>query len=98
MYSVDEIKELLKAFDASKATKLSLKNEKGEQLTLVQKNDTAIVSVPPVTVTAVTPPTEEKPSAAPFIHEASAPEEEGKPVTAPMIGVFYAAPSPDKEP
>ena len=37
MYSVEEVKELLKAFDSSKATKLVLKGEDGEVLTIAQQ-------------------------------------------------------------
>ena len=44
MYSVEEIKELLKAFDESKATKLAIQDANGERLTITQKTETAIVS------------------------------------------------------
>ena len=39
MYSVDEIKELLSAFNDSKATKLDIKNSEGEHLVIVQKKE-----------------------------------------------------------
>lgn len=97
MYSVEEIKELLQAFDGSKATKLELQNDKGERLTFVQKTETAVVSVSPAMPETEQPAADKQP-AAPFIHESQSPEEDGKPVPSPMIGVFYAAPSPDKDP
>lgn len=99
MYSVDEIKELLKAFDASKATKLEIKNDKGETFTVAQKTEDAVYApaVVPAASAAVVP-VAEKQSPSPFIHEEEAPAAEGKPVTSPMVGVFYAAPSPDQEP
>ena len=37
MYSVEDIKEILKAFDESKATKIEIKNEKGEQFMICQQ-------------------------------------------------------------
>ncbi len=37
MYSVEEIKELLKAFNGSKATKIEIVAENGEALTITQK-------------------------------------------------------------
>ena len=99
MYSVDEIKELLKAFDTSKATKLEIVNEKGEALTFAQKTEgvavSAPVAVPAVPAAAAAPAEKQTPS--PFIHQEEAPASEGEPVTSPMVGVFYAAPSPDKE-
>ena len=99
MYSVDEIKELLRAFDESKATKLEIKNDQGEALTLVQKTGVAAVLAPAAApAAAVVPVSAEKPSPSPFIREEEAPAAEGEAVTSPMVGVFYAAPSPDKEP
>ena len=96
MYSVEEIKELLKAFDGSKATKLELRNEKGELLKLSQCTVTSVPAPAAVSLTDSAVP-ERQPSA-PFIHEEEKQETEGDPVTSPMVGVFYAAPSPDKEP
>ena len=77
MYSVEEIKELLKAFDNSKATKLEIVTEKGEALTIAQKSQTAPVYAPAATIVEQVQPAAEK---------------------IPMVGVFYAAPSPDKDP
>lgn len=100
MYSVEEIKELLKAFDNSKATKLEIVTEKGEALTIAQKSQTAPVYAPAATIVEQVQPAAEKLPAAPFIHESesSSSESDGEAVTSPMVGVFYAAPSPDKDP
>lgn len=105
MYSVEEIKEILGAFDSSKATMLEIKGADGEKLTVVQKKDeqvvmtaapavqTQTVPVQTVTETAVV-------SQSPFVQ----PETENnfddgsKAINSPMVGVFYAAPAPDKEP
>lgn len=99
MYSVEEIKELLKAFDGSKATKLELISESGEVLTIAQKYGNAPVceTVPAVVVEQAA--AEKRPAVpTPFIHEAEKQENDGTPIPSPMVGVFYAAPSPDQEP
>ncbi len=97
MYSVEDIKELLSAFDASKATSLELRNEKGELLKITQKNEAAAF-VPLEAPAAEQAFTAKQQPAAPFIHEEEAQQDDGTPITSPMVGVFYAAPSPDKEP
>lgn len=104
MYSVEEIKELLSAFDISKATNLEITNAKGEKLTIAQKNDEKVImSAPAAPVTASVPVpqcTEAKQSSSPFIQpeDNTQPDDGSKPVSSPMVGVFYAAPSPDKDP
>ena len=100
MYSVDEIKELLKAFDDSKATKLEIINEKGEALTIAQKekNKTEFIPTEIPVVTEQVAAASEKQISSPFIHEEEKTDEEGSPVTSPMVGVFYSAPAPDKDP
>ncbi len=99
MYSVEEIKELLKAFDGSKATKLEIITENGEALTIAQKSETTPVYAPAATIVEQVQPTAaEKQPSAPFIHEEEKSETEGDAITSPMVGVFYAAPAPDQEP
>ena len=100
MYSVEEIKELLKAFNGSKATKIEIVAENGEALTITQKTAgvAAAAAVPAAVSVAADEIAEEKQSfPTPFIHEETK-QEDGKAVTSPMVGVFYAAPSPDQEP
>ncbi len=96
MYSVEDIKEILKAFDGSKATKIELKNEKGEQLMICQQQ-TKPVAVETVKVEPVYEETAVKTEIVSAMSE-SVTKAEGTPVTSPMVGVFYAAPAPDKEP
>lgn len=106
MYSVEEIKELLSAFDISKATILEIKGADGEKLTIAQKNDENIImSAPAAPVPAPVPVpvpqcTEAKQSSSPFIQpeDNTQPDDGSKPVSSPMVGVFYAAPAPDKDP
>lgn len=99
MYSVEEIKELLKAFDESKATKLEIKSENGEQFTVSQQQTKPVVAVQEMPVRTVeTVIEEETVSAESSVQPAVAAKSDGTPITSPMVGVFYAAPAPDKDP
>ena len=95
MYSVEDIKEILKAFDGSKATKIELKNEKGEQLMICQQQ-TKPIAVETVKLEPVYEETAVKTEVVSMPESVT--KAEGTPVTSPMVGVFYAAPAPDKEP
>lgn len=101
MYSVDDIKEILGAFDKSKATKLEIKTAEGERLTLAQQTEKIIVSqtaAAPVSEVHTTV-SDTRPSTSPFIQpeESEQPDDGSSPIASPMVGVFYAAPSPDSE-
>lgn len=99
MYSIDEIKELLAAFDNSKATAVDISLNENEYISIRQKNEKSIITTafaPAETAVAVPA----APAAAPASAQAAvqADENDGTPVESPMVGVFYAAPSPDSEP
>ncbi len=96
MYSVEDIKEILKAFDESKATKIEIKNEKGEQFMICQQQ-TKPVAVETVKIEPVYEETAVRTETVSAVPE-SVSKSEGTPVTSPMVGVFYAAPAPDQEP
>ena len=97
MYSVEEIKELLSAFDASKATALDIQLSENEFISLRQK--TAKPAAPAVCTTTVqTMPAVQEVQAAPAAAEQAAPVQDGTPIESPMVGVFYSAPSPDSDP
>ena len=98
MYSIDEIKELLAAFDGSKATAVDIQLGADEYISIRQKNEKSIV-------TAAVPAAEAAPvivqpaaAAAPAAAPSAPAESEGTAVESPMVGVFYAAPSPDSDP
>ncbi|MBR2176661.1 MAG: acetyl-CoA carboxylase biotin carboxyl carrier protein [Clostridia bacterium] len=97
MYSVEEIKELLSAFDNSKATALDIQIGADEFISIRQKT-----AKPAAVQTEYTPAVQIQ--AAPEILSAAVVEEkhetkaEGTAVESPMVGVFYAAPSPDSDP
>ena len=97
MYSVEEIKELLRAFDESKATKLEIMTESGELFTLSQKTSAPAAADAAVPVQTEAKPAEES-SIAPFTQPQEKSDDNTRAVTSPMVGVFYSAPSPDSEP
>lgn len=92
MYSIDEIKELLAAFDSSKATALDIQLGAEEFLSIRQKTAQA-----PAEVVCI-PAAQETEAALPQAPAAPAPVPGGDSVDSPMVGVFYAAPSPDSDP
>ncbi len=101
MYSVDEIKEILAAFDKSKATKIDIKNTDGQQLLITQKKECAVVSALPVqNAEAAVPLAAVNEVKSPFVQteETKHVNDGSTAITSPMVGVFYAAPSPDKDP
>ena len=83
-----EIKELLKAFDESESSYFSLKQD-GVNIKLKKPSETVAVSVAPVAQAA--------PVAMPQASALAAPKEDadGTKVLAPLVGVFYAAPTPE---
>ncbi len=96
MYSVEEIKELLEAFDSSKATALDIQIDENQFLSIRQKSakqEIVQMQAAPAVVEIQTP--------TPAEADRTVTEEksgDGTPIEAPMVGVFYAAPSPDSEP
>ena len=97
---LDEIKELMRLFGKSKLDRIQIKQKDFE--IEMEKGGTVVVEAAPVAKTAPAVST-----AAPTAVPASAPaaeETQGEPVakgeliTSPMVGTFYAAPSPDSPP
>ena len=89
---IKEIKELLKAFDESGSSYLSV-NQDGVSIKLKKPSETVTVVSQPVTAVS---------TAAPTAVEISTPGTEGvleqidgDQVLAPLVGVFYAAPTPE---
>jgi len=95
----EEIKELMKLFAKSKLDKIKVKNkdfeiemEKGGEATVVQAAPVAVQSAAPTAAPASTPQ-----ASAPATEEGR-PAAEGELITSPMVGTFYASPSPDSPP
>lgn len=94
-----EIKELLKAFDESESSYFSLKQD-GVNIKLKKPSETVAVSVAPVAQAAPVAMPQASAQAVPLAAsttEAEEPKEDadGTKVLAPLVGVFYAAPTPE---
>ena len=99
----DDVLEILKLFEQSKFDFLQL--EQGERKITVSKGgymsartDAALAAAParPLPAAGAAPPAAAGPQIPPA--ESAAPEPGLLPVTAPMVGKFYAAPSPSDPP
>ncbi len=86
MIDISALKEYIKVLEESSLSKLEISDEKDS--IYLEKAQT--VSAAPAAVTVNTAP------ASPVI--TAEPEDSGKTINAPIVGVFYAAPSPDSEP
>lgn len=92
MYSIDEIKEFISVLEASSLSVLELQKEDGSKIRLEKPRQiiSQTVSQPDVQTVApqnvsVSQPQEAAPDSC-------------KSIKSPIVGVFYAAPSPDSEP
>ncbi len=99
-----EIKELLKAFDESSSSYLKIKQDGFEiKFKKPEANQQVVVAAPvqsaPQPVAIATAPVNETQEtvAAPAETKAVVPED-GEVVKAPLVGVFYSAPSPEEKP
>lgn len=102
MYTIEEIKEIITALDNSSVTEVELTCGNGEKIKLKKRNEVKVVAAEPVEipvapVAPVVPVAPVAPQASPAAEAAPA-ETEGKEIKSPMVGVFYAAASPDSEP
>ena len=92
---IKEVKELLKAFDESDSTFLSLEQD-GVKLKL-KKAEAKEAVIVPQKVEVATDNTQTIKTEASDIKDTKEELEEGDKVLAPLVGVFYAAPSPEEE-
>jgi len=93
-----QIKELMAAMERAKFKKMSIKETSGFELTLERETEHTSSSHPTSLERPPVPPTS-------FLHHPPSPIEEkkeikveGKYVTSPMVGTFYASPSPEDSP
>ncbi|WP_456432430.1 acetyl-CoA carboxylase biotin carboxyl carrier protein [Nitratifractor sp.] len=97
---LDEIKELMRLFGKSKLDRLQIKNKDFE----IEMEKSSPAAAAPAAAPAPAPaPVANTPAPAPEAAPAAAPAEEaagpkGELITSPMVGTFYAAPSPDSPP
>ncbi|MEJ2468367.1 MAG: acetyl-CoA carboxylase biotin carboxyl carrier protein, partial [Campylobacterales bacterium] len=88
-----QIKALMQEFDESGLSRLKISKE-GFEMELEKAVGTVAVPAAPVAVPAAAP----APAAAAEAPAPAAPAVEGDGILSPMVGTFYAAPSPDSAP
>ena len=86
MFNIDEIKELMALLEDSSLAVLEV--EHGDCKVRLKKPAASVAAMAPAAV----------PAAAPAPAPAAAPAESVKTINAPIVGVFYAAPSPTADP
>ena len=89
-FDIEYIEKLAKIISDASLTEISL--EDGEQAITIRKE---IINGTPVAVTAPTVPATVTQPAPEAVKEEV---KKGKPLTSPMVGTFYKAPSPDAKP
>ena len=93
MYSKNDVKEFIEMLEGSSLSVLEIKNGDGSAIRL----EKAISAAPAVVMQANAPASVNE--SAPVAPAApSAPVAEDKTINSPIVGVFYAAPSPDSNP
>lgn len=109
MFKINDLRELIRAVDRSNIDELIVKGENNEKVVIRKKGATTVVNTNMEAVTttpvaqsyvqapvvaeqpvAASTPAKEEPVSAPV-----AQEENLHKITSPMVGTFYAAPSPD---
>lgn len=102
MYNIDEIKEFIKVLEESSLSILEIQKDDGSKIHLEKAQPTQIVSQ----VVGANPISEQIPAQNVKTVDSPAKEEENVPavtdnaktINAPIVGVFYVAPAPGKEP
>ena len=95
----EEVKELMKLFAKSKLDKIKVKN-KDFEIEMEKGGETVVAASAPATPTQTSAPAPapavQQPASAPAAEESK--PAEGELITSPMVGTFYASPSPDSPP
>ena len=90
-FDIEYVEKLAKVLADNSLTEISL--EDGEQAITLRKETAVIAAATPAAIAAP------QPAAAPQSTQTeTAPAVKGKPLTSPMVGTFYSAPSPDAKP
>lgn len=96
MYNIDEIKEFIALLEDSSLSVLELENENGSKIRLEKPqfvNQTAqFINQAPLQEAVAAPAVQNAPA------QTAPSADTGKSIDAPIVGVFYVAPSPDAQP
>ena len=91
-FDIEYVEKLAKVLSENSLTEISL--EDGEQAITLRKEVVALAAAPMAAAPAVAPAATPQAAAAP----AKEPAKKGTPITSPMVGTSYSAPSPDANP
>ncbi|SFP78151.1 acetyl-CoA carboxylase biotin carboxyl carrier protein [Salibacterium halotolerans] len=97
MFTMDEIKELIRAVDESSVGELKIQGETEEKITIKKEGTAAAPAVQPAPAVQ----SGQQPAPAPAVesgskeNEAPHKNENLKEIVSPMVGTFYRAPSPE---
>ena len=94
-FEIDYIEKLAKIITNNELTEISL--EDGDQAITIRKDLAEVVATAPVAAAAPAPVVCQT-TVNPAVVEVEKETPKGKAITSPMVGTFYAAPSPDAEP
>ncbi|MCH5296860.1 MAG: acetyl-CoA carboxylase biotin carboxyl carrier protein [Ruminococcus sp.] len=98
MYNIDEIKEFIAVLEDSSLSVLEIQNENGSKIRLEKPQVVQQVASQTAPVAQPTPVAQLAPTTQSAPAQAVPAVETGKAINAPIVGVFYAAPSPDAQP
>ena len=92
-----KIKTLIQLLQESELAEIEIRDGE-ESVRLSRASMVTAAPAAPAVAVAAAPPTAPEPAAAPEPEPAPPSQPEGEPVTSPMVGTFYAAPSPTSPP
>ena len=95
-FEIDYIEKLAKIIADNELTEISL--EDGNQAITIRKDLAEVVTAAPVATAPAPAPVVCQTTVNPAVVEVEKEVSKGTPITSPMVGTFYAAPSPDAEP
>ena len=95
-FETDYIEKLAKIIAENELTEISL--EDGNQAITIRKDLAEVVTTAPVAAAPAPAPVVCQTTVNPAVVEVEKEAPKGTPITSPMVGTFYAAPSPDAEP
>ena len=95
-FETDYIEKLAKIIAENELTEISL--EDGNQAITIRKDLAEVVTAPAAVAAPAPAPVVCQTTVNPAVVEVEKEAPKGKAITSPMVGTFYAAPSPDAEP
>ena len=97
-FDLEYIEKLVKMVSDSELTELTLEEKESAIVIRKEKEIVQAQTIVPQAIASAPVAAPAVASAPATTTEEKAPEQKGTPITSPMVGTFYAAPSPDAEP